>query len=79
MDAVLMAASCSRIGFSIYFAIYARRVRVPGGSKFNLEPGTIHRYRRSIYSYNVVSCGQHLTDDLCCNYIFTNINSSNSQ
>ena len=26
---------------SIYFPVRARRVRVPGGSKFHLEPGTI--------------------------------------
>ena len=42
MDAMLAAASCSRIGFSIYFAVHAGRVRVPGGSKFHLELGTIH-------------------------------------
>ena len=41
MAAVLAAASYSRIGFSLYFAVRARRVRVPGGSKFHLEPGTI--------------------------------------
>ena len=41
MAAVLAAASYSRIGFSLYFAVCARRVRVPGGSKFHLEPGTI--------------------------------------
>ena len=38
MAAVLAAASYSRIGFSLYFAVRARRVRVPGGSKFHLEP-----------------------------------------
>ena len=43
MAAVLAAASYSRIGFSIYFAVRARHVRVPGGSKFHLEPGTIRR------------------------------------
>ena len=42
MAAVLAAASYSRIGFSIYFAVHARRVRVPGGSKFHLEPGSGH-------------------------------------
>ena len=42
MAAVLAAASYYMIGFSIYFAVRARRVRVPGGSKFHLEPGTIH-------------------------------------
>ena len=29
------------IGFSIYVAVYARRVRVPSGIKFHLAPGTI--------------------------------------
>ena len=41
MAALLAAASYFRIGFSLYFAIRARHVRVPGGSKFHLEPGTI--------------------------------------
>ena len=41
MAAVLAAASYSRIGFSLYFAVHAWRVRVPGGIKFHLEPGTI--------------------------------------
>ena len=41
MAVVLSAASYSRIGFSLYFAVRARRVRVPVGSKFNLAPGTI--------------------------------------
>ena len=41
MAAVLAAASYSMMGFSIYFVVRARRVRVPGGSKFHLEPGTI--------------------------------------
>ena len=41
MDAVLAAASYSRIDFSIYFAVRARSVRVPGGSKFHLESRTI--------------------------------------
>ena len=40
--AVLAAASYSRIGFSLYFAVRAQRVRVPGGIKFHLAPGTIH-------------------------------------
>ena len=39
MAAVLAAASYSRIVFSLYFAVRARRVRVPGGIKFHLEPG----------------------------------------
>ena len=42
MAAVLAAASYSRIGFSLYFAVCARCVRVPDGSKFHLEPGTRH-------------------------------------
>ena len=41
MAAVLAADSYPSIGFSLYFSIRARRVRVPGGSKFHLEPGTI--------------------------------------
>ena len=41
MATVLEATSYSRIGFSLYFAMCARRVRVPGGSKFHLEPGKI--------------------------------------
>ena len=41
MAAELAAAILSRISFSIYVAVYARRVRVPGGSKFHLAPGTI--------------------------------------
>ena len=42
MSAVLVAASYSRIGFNICLAIRARRVRVPGGSSFHLETGTIN-------------------------------------
>ena len=41
MAAVLATASYSRIGLSLYFSVRARRVRVPGGSKLHLEPGTI--------------------------------------
>ena len=41
MAAVLADASYYTIGFSLYFAVRARHVRVPGGSKFHLEPGTI--------------------------------------
>ena len=41
MAAVLAADSYSRGGFSPCLAISARRVRVPGGSTFHLEPGTI--------------------------------------
>ena len=44
MAAVLAAASYSREGFSPCLAISARRVRVPGGSMFHLEPGTICTY-----------------------------------
>ena len=40
--AVLAATRYSRRGFSPCLAIRARRVRVPGGSKFHLEAGTIH-------------------------------------
>ena len=32
----------SRICFSIYVAVYARRVMVPGGSKFHLATGKIY-------------------------------------
>ena len=42
MAAVLAAASYYRIGFSLYFTVRARRVRVSGESKFHPEPGTIH-------------------------------------
>ena len=42
MAAVLAAARYSTIGFSLYFAVCAWCVRVTGGSKFHLEPGTIH-------------------------------------
>ena len=41
MDAMLADARYSKIGFSIYFAVRARSVRVPGGSKFHLESRTI--------------------------------------
>ena len=41
MAAVLAAASYSRICFSPCLAVHTRRVRVPGGSAFHLEPGTI--------------------------------------
>ena len=34
MAAVLTAASYSRIGFSLYFAVLAQHVRVLGGNKF---------------------------------------------
>ena len=42
MAAMLAADSYSRIGFSLYFAVRARSVRIPGGSKFYLEPEKIH-------------------------------------
>ena len=41
MVAVLAAASYYRIGFSPCLAVRVRGVRVPGGSVFHLEPGTI--------------------------------------
>ena len=41
MAAVLAAARYSRIGFSPCLAVCARRMRVPSGSVFHLEPGTI--------------------------------------
>ena len=44
MAAVLAAASYSRIGFNIYSSVRAQCVRVPGVSKFHLEPGTIIIY-----------------------------------
>ena len=37
MAAVLTAASYSRIGFSLYFAVLAQHVRVLGGNKFYLD------------------------------------------
>ena len=40
MAAVLSANIYSKIGFNIYFDVRAQRMRVPGGSKFHLEPGT---------------------------------------
>ena len=42
MATLLAAASYSRGGFSLCLAGSARRVMVTGGSKFHLEPGTIH-------------------------------------
>ena len=36
MSAVLAVASYSKVGFSLYFAVCAWRVRVQGGSKFHL-------------------------------------------
>ena len=41
MAAMLSAASYSRGGFSLYLAGIMRRVMVPGGSTFRLEPGKI--------------------------------------
>ena len=41
MAAVLAAAIYSRGSFSPCLVVSARRVMVPGGSKFHLEPGTI--------------------------------------
>ena len=42
MAVVLAAAIYSRIGSSLCLAVRAWRVRVPGGSLFHLEPGTIN-------------------------------------
>ena len=44
MAAVLVEASYYMIGFILYLAVRARCVRVPGGIKFHLEPGTILTY-----------------------------------
>ena len=44
MAAVLAAASYSRGGLSLCLASSARRVMVPGGSTFHLEPGAIETY-----------------------------------
>ena len=41
ISAVLAAARYSRIGFSLFLAVCAWCVRVPGGSAFHLEPVTI--------------------------------------
>ena len=41
MDAVLEDASYYKGGFSPCLAVSTRRVRVPGGITFHLEPGTI--------------------------------------
>ena len=41
MASVLATASYYRIGFTLYFSVHARRVRVPDGNKFRLEPVTI--------------------------------------
>ena len=49
MAAVLAATSYSRIGFSICLAVHARRLRVPGGSEFHLEPGTIGMSSSKVY------------------------------
>ena len=42
MSSVLVAASYSIGGFSLYLVSSAGRDMVPGGSTFHLEPGTIH-------------------------------------
>ena len=63
MASVLVAASYSRIGFSICLAVRARRVRVPGGINFHMKPGTIEgpnydmRMRANV--------GRLLADDTC--------------
>ena len=36
-------------------------------------------YHGPIYSYEVVSCGQHPTDDLRCTCIFNTLNTINSR
>ena len=41
MAAVLAAASYSRGGFNPCLDVSVRPVKVPGGSMFHLEPGTI--------------------------------------
>ena len=48
MAAVLAAASYSRGVFSICLASSVRRVMVPGGSMFRLEPGTIDAIKNVI-------------------------------
>ena len=57
MATVLAAASYPRIGFSLYLAVHARRVRVPGGSKFHLEPGTIpwSNFTHITCYYNIIT------------------------
>ena len=47
MATVLVAASYSRGGFSPCLAVHARRVRIPGGSTFHLEPGTIIQLKKN--------------------------------
>ena len=49
MAAVLAAASYSRGGFSPCLAVSVRHVRVPVGSKFHLEPGTIGIRPENLY------------------------------
>ena len=44
MAAVLAAASYSRGVVSPFLAVSARRVMVPGGIMFHLEPGAIHLF-----------------------------------
>ena len=48
MATVLAASSYSRIGFILCLAVRARRVRVPGGSTFHLEPGTISKFHGAL-------------------------------
>ena len=55
MASVLAAARYYRIGFSLYLAVSARRVRVPGGSKSHLEPGTIRTM--NVFSINIQDIG----------------------
>ena len=51
MAAVLAAASCSRGGFSLYLVGSARRVIVPGGSTFHLEPGKLRYSEVGVVSF----------------------------
>ena len=46
MAAVLAAASYSRGGFSPWIAVHARLVRIPSGSTFHREPGTIIQFQK---------------------------------
>ena len=55
MAAVLAAASYSRIGFSPCLAVHVRRVRVPGGSVFHLEPETVMERLKKLLSHRVKS------------------------
>ena len=58
MSAVLAAASYSRGDLSLCLAGIVRRVMVPGGITFHLEPGTID-------PSNIMTPRTHETIDLC--------------